>query len=41
MYKNANLKGHSQLMDMRIRYHFLADFHAIRHARNKSVSGIL
>jgi len=25
-------KGHSQLMHMRIRYHFLADLHVTRHA---------
>ena len=28
-----HLKGHSQLMHMRIRHHFLADLHATRHAR--------
>ena len=27
------LKGHSQLMHMRIRYHFLADLHVTRNAR--------
>ena len=27
------LKGHSQLMHMRIRYHFLADLHVTRHER--------
>ena len=27
------LKGHGQLMHMRIRYHFLADLHVTRHAR--------
>ena len=27
------LKGHVQLMHMRIRYHFLADLHVTRHAR--------
>ena len=27
------LKGHSQLMHMRIRYHFLADLHVTRRAR--------
>ena len=27
------LKGHGQLMYMRIRYHFLADWHVTRHAR--------
>ena len=27
------LKGHSQLMHMRIRYHFIADLHVTRHAR--------
>ena len=27
-----NLKGHSQLMHMRIRYHFLSDLHVTRHA---------
>ena len=26
------LKGHSQLMHMRIRYHILADLHVTRHA---------
>ena len=29
--KVAKLKGHSQLMRMRIRYHFLADLHVTRH----------
>ena len=29
----ALLKGHSQLMHMRIRYHFLADLHVTRHER--------
>ena len=28
----SNLKGRSQLMHMRIRYHFLADLHITRHA---------
>ena len=28
----TNLKGHSQLMYMRIRYHFLADLHVTRRA---------
>ena len=28
-----DLKGHSQLMHMRIRYHFLADLHVTRHER--------
>ena len=28
----SNLKGHGQLMHMRIRYHFLADLHITRHA---------
>ena len=27
------LKGHCQLMHMRIRYHFLADLHVTRHER--------
>ena len=27
------LKGHSQLKHMRISYHFLADLHITRHAR--------
>ena len=26
------LKGHSQLMHMRLKYHFLADLHVTRHA---------
>ena len=29
----SNLKGHGQLMHMRIRYHFLADLHVTRRAR--------
>ena len=29
----VSLKGHSQLMHMRIRYHFLADLHVTRHER--------
>ena len=29
------LKGHSQLLHMRIRYYFLADLHVTRHAREK------
>ena len=29
----TNLMGHSQLMYMRIRYHFLADLHVTRHVR--------
>ena len=33
------LKGHSQLMHMRIKYHFLVDLHVTRRAWNKSVSG--
>ena len=28
-----HLKGHSQLMHMRIRHHSLADLHVTRHAR--------
>ena len=35
------LKGHSQLMHMRIKYHFLADLHVTRRSWNKSVSGML
>ena len=31
----TNLKGHSQLMYMRIRYHFLADLHVTRRALNR------
>ena len=31
--KIPNLKGHGQLMHMRIRYHFLADLHVTGHAR--------
>ena len=30
--KTTILKGHSQLLDMRIRYHFLVDLHITRHA---------
>ena len=30
---NKILKGHSQLMHMRIRYHVVADLHFKRHAR--------
>ena len=29
------LKGHSQLLHMRIRYYFLADLHVTRQAREK------
>ena len=29
----SQLKGHSQLMHMRIRYHFLADLHVTRRER--------
>ena len=46
VYKGTQnpLKGHSQLKHMRISYHFLADLHITRHAREtevKSASGIL
>ena len=30
------LKGHSQLMHMRIKYHFLTDLHITRRAWNKA-----
>ena len=35
------IKGHSQLMHMRNRYHFVADLHVTRRTRKKSVSEIL
>ena len=33
--KVIGLKGHSQLMHMRVTYHFLADLYPIRHAWNR------
>ena len=33
LFHSLPLKGHSQLMHMRIRYHFLADLHVTRRAR--------
>ena len=35
------IKGHSQLMHMHNRYHFVADLHVTRRTRKKSVSEIL
>ena len=35
------LKGHSQLVHMRIRYHFLADWHITLHRKSRAEKRIL
>ena len=38
---NKTLKGHSQLVHMRIRYHFLADLHITLHHKSRAEKRIL
>ena len=38
---SKQLKGHSQLVHMRIRYHFLADLHITLHHKSRAEKRIL